>query len=501
MKNTTIILGPPGTGKTTELLNLVDTYLEKNTDPRKIGFVSFTKKSVEEARARAAKRFNKDEKFFYYFRTIHSLAFTQLCMTRNDVMELKHYREIGNLLNITIKGKKTTDCSVEELEKGDQLVFVESLSRMCCEPLEDTYNKMNLDFSIEELILFKNTLDRYKKINLLNDFTDMLEKFYVSGYKPELEVLFVDEAQDLCPLQWRIIEQLTEKSKKTYIAGDDDQAIFRWSGADIDYFVSLPKYHETKVLDQSYRLPKKVHSLALEVIDQVRNRNLKEYKPTTFDGKLEFINSLDDIDLSEGEWLILVRNTFMANEIIEHLRSYGFPYESQWKSSRDIESLKAAFTWEKLRSGKEVLVEEVKEMLSYISQKKYLRTIRGRKSNELINMKVVMSACAFVDPNIKDLPWYDALDRISFEDREYFISARKQGESLIKKPRIKVSTIHGAKGGECKNVVLFLDISSRTYREMMKNFDDEVRVFYVGITRAKENLYIVQPSTNTYFNI
>ena len=72
---------------------------------------------MEEARARAAKRFNKDEKFFYYFRTIHSLAFTQLCMTRNDVMELRHYREIGNLLNIAIKGKKTTDCSVEELEK------------------------------------------------------------------------------------------------------------------------------------------------------------------------------------------------------------------------------------------------------------------------------------------------------------------------------------------------------------------------------------------------
>ena len=50
----TIVLGPPGTGKTTTLLNKVDDYLKK-TDPDKIGYFAFTQKAAHEARDRAIK--------------------------------------------------------------------------------------------------------------------------------------------------------------------------------------------------------------------------------------------------------------------------------------------------------------------------------------------------------------------------------------------------------------------------------------------------------------
>ena len=53
----TIVLGPPGTGKTTTLLNEVDKYL-KQTDPDKIGYFSFTQKAAYEARDRAMSNFN-----------------------------------------------------------------------------------------------------------------------------------------------------------------------------------------------------------------------------------------------------------------------------------------------------------------------------------------------------------------------------------------------------------------------------------------------------------
>ena len=53
----TIVLGPPGTGKTTTLLNKVDHYL-KNTDPDKVGYFAFTKKAANEARDRAIRDFN-----------------------------------------------------------------------------------------------------------------------------------------------------------------------------------------------------------------------------------------------------------------------------------------------------------------------------------------------------------------------------------------------------------------------------------------------------------
>ena len=69
----TIVLGPPGTGKTTTLLNKVDDYL-KQTDTDKIGYFAFTKKAANEARDRAIKKFNLTEDDLPYFRTLHDDA-------------------------------------------------------------------------------------------------------------------------------------------------------------------------------------------------------------------------------------------------------------------------------------------------------------------------------------------------------------------------------------------------------------------------------------------
>ena len=52
----TIVLGPPGTGKTTTLLNKVDDYL-KETDPDRIGYFAFTQKAAYHARDEAIKKF------------------------------------------------------------------------------------------------------------------------------------------------------------------------------------------------------------------------------------------------------------------------------------------------------------------------------------------------------------------------------------------------------------------------------------------------------------
>jgi superfamily I DNA/RNA helicase len=59
-----------------------------------------------------------------------------------------------------------------------------------------------------------------------------------------------------------------------------------------------------------------------------------------------------------------------------------------------------------------------------------------------------------------------------------------------------LSTIHGAKGGEADNVLLYLDLSGKALTEMERNPDDAYRVLYVGITRTKENL-ILKMSENS----
>ena len=68
------------------------------------------------------------------------------------------------------------------------------------------------------------------------------------------------------------------------------------------------------------------------------------------------------------------------------------------------------------------------------------------------------------------------------------------GEKLSKDARVKLSTIHAAKGGEADNVLLILD-NTKTIRESSEKnedkADEENRVWYVGVTRTKQNLYIM----------
>jgi len=92
-----------------------------------------------------------------------------------------------------------------------------------------------------------------------------------------------------------------------------------------------------------------------------------------------------------------------------------------------------------------------------------------------------------------DTPWFEAFDDAPKRDVDYLRKMRKNGEKLNQPPRITLSTIHGAKGGESQNVVLLTDLSLNTYNAYEKNPDDENRLFYVGATRTKEHLHIISP--------
>jgi len=89
--------------------------------------------------------------------------------------------------------------------------------------------------------------------------------------------------------------------------------------------------------------------------------------------------------------------------------------------------------------------------------------------------------------------WHKVLTKISEDRRDYLVSLLRRNTRLTGHVPIKLSTIHGAKGGEADNVLLLADLSTRFAKEYDKNSDDINRLLYVGITRAKQTLHIVRP--------
>ena len=94
----TTIFGPPGTGKTTRLINIVQEELDRGTAPDKIAFVSFSKKAAQEARDRATEKLGINEQQMIWFRTLHSFAFNQLGLNGQKVLKGADYNKIGELV-------------------------------------------------------------------------------------------------------------------------------------------------------------------------------------------------------------------------------------------------------------------------------------------------------------------------------------------------------------------------------------------------------------------
>ena len=488
-KNLNIVLGPPGTGKTTKLLNLVEQHLNEGIRPEHIGYLAFTRKAADEAAERAFAKFNYTREDLPYFRTIHSLCFQQLNLKRSDVMTKTHYQELGEMLGLEVDGGVDMgEGQVFGMRTGDKLFFLENMARVKQKDLKEIYNEYNDDdinwFELERL---SRALVSYKEKRKIIDYTDMLMKCLKIATFPKLRILFVDEAQDLSSIQWSIINEVGKETEVVYIAGDDDQAIYRWAGADVNQFIKLEG--KSTVLNKSYRVPSSIWDLATKLSLRISSRIKKEFKPTEETGEVRWYMDPEDVDISQGTWYLLARNGYMLNQLENICIKNGYPFTIVGRRSPlSSEALQAIRFWTRLSKGESIVGSGIKLIYKYM----VTRCPRGINPDGYYTIS---------DFELKPGIWHERLNKIDTKRREYYIMLLKRGENLDKEPRIKIGTIHGVKGGEAEHVLLLTDIAPRTYREMHALPDDEIRVFYVAITRAKKSLHIVQPNTNMYFDI
>ena len=456
--------GPPGTGKTYKLISRAKAYVRSGVPLHKIGYFAFTKKAALEAK----ERMPAENKKLIYFKTLHSLGFECLNVNKDDVMQPYHYEEFGKMLNLQVKYYDRYNKEESHFLTCDNPYFqiIHRAINKCTTVREEfdleEHDPKNVDW--QQLKHISNNLIEYKTKKKLLDFNDMIQMLINNPEKvPEFDVIFIDEAQDLSPLQWKLYDILKTKTKDIYLAGDDDQAIFAWAGADVNRFINEPA--KEKVLKYSKRISKAVQEQSIIPINNIVGlRKLKQYYPRNFEGKCEEINNIDEIDLSTGKWLILTRTISRLLKIQEQLTEKGLYFESNRGKSIKVRMYNASNDYTDWCNGKELSEEQIKDIKDFTGEVKW-----NAKEN-----------------------WFTAFRLAKDEDKEYLLHLLENKEDLNKPARIWLSTIHAIKGGEQDNVILCLDIGDKIIKSIKRSQekqDEEHRVWYVGTTRARNNLY------------
>ena len=174
--------------------------------------------------------------------------------------------------------------------------------------------------------------------------------------------------------------------------------------------------------------------------------------------------------MEKGDWLILTRTNSLLKPILPILKRHGLFFQTAQGNSIGKSLYEDIGYWNQMREEKEI--PDIQ---------------RQRVEERMSEVDIT-------------LPWQKAFTKVSPTQIDYMEAMINNGEDLSQEPRIRVSTIHGAKGGEATNVVLFLNQTTNTMagaKKSLEKQDEEYRVWYVGVTRSAKNLYLIKANNKS----
>ena len=501
------IMGPPGTGKTYRLVNH---YLKKElndytTDPEKIAYITFSRSAAEEAEERIAELFSG--KKLKYISTMHAMGMRESNIDANTQLLTgkkwnRFKQEYPEWFNISFE--TTVDAAGNPRYQNTHLQIIQ-YSRSKLISIEDSAVELQKhhDIDVDSTIQLQTDLKSYKEGTKMIEFYDMINKFVEEDRCPPLDVIFLDEAQDLSPHQWKCFDYIKSKCKRAYMAGDDDQTIYGFQGADPNCFMQQEGERDDQ--EVSRRVPKSVHREAVKILNQLTNRIDKKWIPRDAEGMVYPNYTLDEIDFSKGNWMILARTNKLLLNISEHFYFLGVRFTGKTNKYLPNEILEAYQVWTRLNQGASVSAEEAQTVYQYLLVKKGHvargfsngKTIQNEKSVDIEKLKSHHGLLITGDWKQLNFP---------NDTKDYMQTLLERGDDLMNKSKIQLMTLHGSKGRECENVCLFPDYGVEgqdefIYRSAYEDPDPEHRLFFVGATRAKENLYLMQPTSDYYYTI
>ncbi len=503
-----LVVAGPGTGKTRVLISRVSyllNRLKESKDNSLIVSITFTNQASIEIKNRIKAIGLNDANIFSG--TFHQFALWML--SNRDFYDLELIDE-GDSRRLYLKAAKLLGIHNNDARKFYRLRQRKDIndSRLCCLELkykELLYESLFWDFD-----------------TLLYDFLRFLKICSKRGkIKPFISHLLVDEFQDVNHIQYEIIKTLSKLGANTFLIGDPNQAIYGFRGANPKFLANLAQdFSQLKEisLDISYRCSQKILDASASVVSAKRLRSFLNKKGDVFllhfkdeDSEARWITkkieeiagslSIDAIDrglgtfsepISLSEIAVLYRVNQMANAISSELSKAGIPWYRSDKPSalahphiRWIHKLWQAtgsnnpeFFLEELPGG----VKRWRDKLKDIKDK-----IINKNGRDIIRILIKELNLDIDSPVLSVLVAMS--DQINTASDMALCLRNAQDVLGISFEGVRLLSLHAAKGLEF-SVVFIIGLEQGILPLFDADIDEEKRLFYVGITRAKEKLFL-----------
>jgi DNA helicase-2/ATP-dependent DNA helicase PcrA len=566
------LFGGPGSGKTTALLDRVEALLEEETDVevRDILVVSYTRAAAAEIRERLAERLGKSPRALRgNVSTMHAKAYDLLNLSRGDVVGESDKEEFCDQYGLEFEDEYegSRRRSARSTTLGNKIIATSQWLQRTRRDVADWYDvpfkwndeTVRLPPDIDDNAQTGNKYtptwptddDRvdipeairawrqYKGDEGLTGFADMLERVEQRSLLPNVDYLVIDEFQDITTLQYEVYEEWRPHMERVLIAGDDDQVVYAWQGADPDLLLD-EQVTDDVVLPNSYRLPSRILNVVNRQVSHISKRQEKDLEPRKEGGTVQGVehpsmldlvrNVRGTVDADAGTVMVLFRARYQLFQFMDEFIDEGIPFQAltdqrMWtdRLSQYVAGIEALGADERLTclegrrladmladsafgTGERDTLFEALEEIEETAETEDLTEIP-------VDPEVIREHAPFA-PEPRSAA--DMLRKVTnYQERS--VEAYFSGDYQDREPdRVRVGTIHSAKGREADHVFIATDLTEKVVEQMAATVDqqgrevpgggeftkttspvptltdNERRVFYVGMSRARERLVVME---------
>ena len=557
-----LILAGAGSGKTRVLTYRV-AYLisEKHISPHNILMVTFTNKAANEMKDRIRKLLKQtseaDVHELPFAGTFHALGVKILridgkhigippnFLIYDEQDQLDAIKDIIKALDLsaksfnpgavlhTISEAKNEMVSATEYPQYARGYFQEAVTRVYLAYQKLLHDNEALDF--DDLLV--------KTVELFQKNPEIL-----GAYQEKYHYILVDEYQDTNKPQYLLTKLLAARNKNICVVGDASQSIYRWRGADFRNITNFkhdyPNAHEFH-LEQNYRSTQKILDAAHGVIskntshpvlslwtDKHGGDQITLYEARTEHDEAAFlVQTILQASRPFHDFAVLYRTNAQSRVLEEAFLHAGIPYilvgGTRFYERREIKDVLAYLRM--IANPKDTVSYKRIEKLGKGRLAKFLEfTEKTKEDKKLINLSTlelldqILAATQYLElydsnveeeayrlENIKELrsvatefpELSEFLETVALVEQEYEPAAVKSREA--NRDSVTLMTMHASKGLEFP-IVFIIGMEEGLFphsRSLMdkEELEEERRLCYVGLTRAKEKLYLTYANRRLFF--